>query len=166
MRNLWWLALVCAACASTSDGDDTYVGSVTFVDPTGQPAGTGTVFTSGDGIRVVADLTGLPSGPHGFHIHTVGRCNGPSFDSAGGHYNPTGKQHGTLNPNGPHLGDLPNLNSSSVTLNVPGVKVTGVGGLFDNDGAALVVHQQPDDLRTDPSGNSGARIRCGVITPR
>jgi Cu-Zn family superoxide dismutase len=96
----------------------------------------------------------------------VGKCNGPAIDSAGGHYNPTGKEHGTLNPNGHHLGDLPNLSTTRVTLTVPGVNVTGAGGLFDSDGASLVVHSQADDLRTDPSGNSGARIRCGVITPR
>jgi Cu-Zn family superoxide dismutase len=166
MRKFCWLALVCAACASTPEPDGTYVGSVNFINTTGQPAGTATVSAVGDGIRIVANLPGLPAGQYGFHIHTTGKCNGPAFDTAGPHYNPTGKQHGTLNPNGPHLGDLPNVSGGDITVTVPGVNVTGAGGLLDNDGAALVVHAQADDLRTDPSGNSGARIRCGVITPR
>jgi Cu-Zn family superoxide dismutase len=98
-------------------------------------------------------------------VHAVGRCDPPGFDSAGPHWNPTNRQHGTLNPNGPHAGDLGNLNVGPAgTVNVSGTTHGGkLGELLDADGAALVVHANADDYRTDPSGNSGPRIACGVI---
>jgi Cu-Zn family superoxide dismutase len=118
-----------------------------------------------EGIFVSAELPGLPEGNHGFHFHAVGTCTPPGFESAGGHFNPTGKQHGLDNPNGHHLGDMPNIERgrTSVGVTVRGLQLTGPTGLLDNDGAALVVHAGPDDQKTDPSGNSGARIRCGVV---
>ncbi len=107
------------------------------------------------------EATGLPAGVHGLHLHAVGRCDAPDFTSAGPHWNPTNREHGSENPAGPHLGDLPNLTvgpdgRGGVTLAVP-------PGLLDGDGAALVIHAEPDDYRTDPSGNSGARIACAVL---
>ena len=99
----------------------------------------------------------------------VGRCEGPAFASAGPHWNPTGRQHGTLNPAGHHLGDLPNLDVDATGRRPARIHHPrrapsgGAGGLFDADGAALVIHAAPDDYRTDPSGNSGARIACGVL---
>ncbi len=105
---------------------------------------------------------GLPPGVHGVHFHDVGLCEGPSFESAGPHWNPTSAKHGSENPEGPHLGDLPNLTvgadgTARLALAVP-------EGLADQNGAALVIHADPDDNRTDPSGNSGARIACAAIT--
>lgn len=106
-------------------------------------------------------VQGLPPGDHGLHLHAVGRCDGPDFKSAGAHWNPAGRQHGHLNPEGAHLGDLPNL---TVSANGHGAINFMVGGaLADADGTSLVVHARPDDYRTDPSGNSGDRIGCAVL---
>ena len=165
MKKWLLIAVAAAGCASAGEGDDNLVGRVRLIDAQGQPAGEALLYAENGDIRMTVDLPGLPEGNHGFHFHTVGTCTPPGFESAGGHFNPTGRQHGHLNPNGPHLGDLPNLagGPSRVSVTAPGVQIDGTNGLLDGDGAALVVHQGPDDMRTDPSGNSGARIRCGVI---
>ena len=117
----------------------------------------------------LSEGSGLEPGEHGVHIHEVGECSAPDFESAGAHYNPTGAQHGLLNPEGPHAGDLPNL-----TVNENGavdylvttalVTVDGERTLFDSDGSALIVHAGADDYVTDSSGESGGRAACGVIT--
>ena len=135
----------------------------------GQNVGNATLTQVPDGVRVLIEARGLPPGPHGVHIHEVGKCD-PQFASAGGHFNPAGKQHGLENPAGPHAGDLPNitiaadgtgrLESLNRNVSLDGSAAT----LFDADGSALVVHAGPDDFKTDPAGNSGARIACGVIT--
>lgn len=122
------------------------------------------------GIRLEVDGFGLSPGVHGVHLHTVGRCDPPSFDSAGPHWNPSDRQHGTENPAGQHMGDLPNMtvaNDGTGRLEalIPGGRlVGGATPLLDADGAALVIHASADDYRTDPSGNSGGRIACGVVT--
>jgi superoxide dismutase, Cu-Zn family len=111
----------------------------------------------------------LPPGTYATHVHAVGRCDPPGFESAGPHWNPTERQHGSQNPQGQHLGDLPNLlvgadGQGSFELTIGGARLSGGGrGLLDRDGSALVIHAGPDDYRTDPSGNSGARIACGVF---
>jgi len=120
------------------------------------------------GIEVRVQAAGLPAGHYGVHVHAVGRCEGPAFASAGPHWNPTARQHGSLNPAGHHLGDLPNLDVDSngagrLEFAIAGATMDGAQGLFDADGAALVIHAGPDDYRTDPSGNSGARLACGVL---
>lgn len=107
-------------------------------------------------------VQGLSPGDHGLHLHAVGRCDGPSFDSAGAHWNPAGRQHGHLNPAGAHAGDLPNLTASANGRGTINFLVAG-GSLADADGTALVIHAMPDDYRTDPSGNSGGRIACAVL---
>ena len=120
-------------------------------------------------IRVEIDAAGLRPGTYGAHIHTTGSCNAPDFSSAGPHWNPTGKQHGADNPQGKHLGDLPNLevDAQGRGLVIFAVENSSLEGgpnpLLDADGAAIVIHAKPDDYRTDPSGNSGDRIACGVI---
>ena len=102
-------------------------------------------------------------GEHGLHLHSVGRCDGPNFQSAGPHWNPAAKQHGHLNPLGAHQGDLPNI---AVSANGHGaVNYLVAGELDDADGTSLVIHAEPDDYRTDPSGNSGDRIACAVLQP-
>ncbi|HET9489527.1 MAG TPA: superoxide dismutase family protein [Methylomirabilota bacterium] len=120
------------------------------------------------GVRIVVTVSGLPPGDKGVHIHEMGRCDPPSFASAGGHFNPTRRGHGILNPAGPHVGDLPNMRvdadgtgrletfTERVTLG------TGWNSLLD-DARALVIHAAADDHRTDPTGNSGPRLACGVL---
>lgn len=135
----------------------------------GRDLGTLTLTESGGAISVSGQLTGLPPGEHGFHIHTTGKCEGPSFESAGAHWNPTNKGHGTNNPAGPHLGDMANItvgadSSVSVQATTPGGSLHGENALLDGDGAAIVIHAKADDYKSNPSGNSGNRIACGVVT--
>jgi Cu-Zn family superoxide dismutase len=132
---------------------------------TGAPVGRATATEVGGGVRFTVDASGMPPGTHGAHIHMVGRCDAPGFESAGGHWNPTQMKHGAMNPQGPHQGDLPNLvigndGRGTIGATIPG---TTMAGLLDADGAAMVIHAGQDDLKTDPSGNSGARIACGVF---
>jgi Cu-Zn family superoxide dismutase len=98
-------------------------------------------------------------------VHTTGLCDAPDFTTAGPHWNPTAMKHGTMNPQGPHEGDLPNLIVGTDGRGTLGITIPGatMAGLFDTDGSALVVHAGADDLMTDPSGNSGGRIACGVL---
>ncbi|MGR6328638.1 superoxide dismutase family protein [Sphingomonas sp. XXL09] len=134
---------------------------------TGADAGRATVTEVTGGLRYTLDVKGLPAGTHGAHIHMTGRCDAPDFTTAGGHWNPDQKKHGTMNPQGPHEGDLPNLTVGTDGRGTLGVTIPGqtLAGLLDADGAAIVVHAGPDDLMTDPSGNSGGRIACGVFAP-
>ena len=133
----------------------------------GADAGRATATEVADGIRITVDASNIPSGTHGTHVHTTGRCDAPDFTTAGGHWNPTERKHGTMNPQGPHQGDLPNMivgtdGRGTIALTVPGATLAS---LLDADGAAMVVHAAADDLKTDPSGNSGGRIACGVFQP-
>lgn len=135
----------------------------------GKDLGTLTLTEVGGGIGVSGRLTGLPPGVHGIHLHAVGRCEPPKFQSAGDHWNPTNRLHGLQNPKGPHNGDLPNLtvagdSSTTVQLTSPGGTLRYTNPLLDTDGAAVVVHARPDDYKSQPSGNSGDRIACGVVT--
>ena len=147
-------AAVPAPAANFAAGDGSSLGSVTVEDSAG-------------GLVLRMAGSGMPAGTHGLHIHMVGKCEGPKFESAGAHWNPDNKQHGRENPEGPHRGDLPNANvgadgALTDTLTLAGVTLSE---LRDSDGSALVVHAQPDDNKTDPSGNSGDRIACAVIAP-
>ena len=131
----------------------------------GTEVGRATATEVGGGLRVTIDVHNMPPGTHGAHIHTVGQCGAPDFASAGGHWNPTGKKHGSMNAQGPHQGDMPNLVIGTDGRGAIGVTIPGatMAGLLDADGSSLVVHANQDDLMTDPSGNSGARIACGVF---
>lgn len=138
--------------------------SATMRDSTGRELGQLMLSEADSGILVSGRLTGLAQGERGIHIHMVGNCS-PTFEAAGEHWNPEARQHGTDNAAGPHRGDLLNLQTQSDS--VSSVQSTTRGGrledLFDGDGAAVVVHANADDYRTDPDGGSGARIACGVV---
>ncbi|WP_310498887.1 superoxide dismutase family protein [Sandarakinorhabdus sp.] len=135
----------------------------------GDELGTVQVMQEKDGTRVIAEIKGLPPGEYALHLHSVGACTGPDFTSAGPHFNPDARQHGRDNPMGAHAGDLPNLIVSASGIAMldalqPGLKLAeGTAPLLDADGAAVVLHARPDDYRSDPAGNAGARIACGVL---
>ena len=144
------------ATATINDASNTRIGSATFTDT---PAG----------LLVTITVTGLGIGAHGAHLHTVGKCETPAFASAGAHFNPAGRQHGFRNKAGHHAGDLPNIVSPpagahTVQFMMDEVTLTGRDGLLDGDGASIVIHSAEDDHLTDPAGNSGGRMACGVIT--
>jgi Cu-Zn family superoxide dismutase len=140
-----------------------------LVDSSGRAVGNAVMLEEGGSVRILIDLSGLPPGAKAVHIHEVGRCDPPSFESAGAHFNPKRAEHGTVNPRGPHAGDLPNIIVDATGrghLEVSATRVTlekGSASLFDADGSALVVHESPDDMRTEPDGTSGTRVACGVI---
>jgi Cu-Zn family superoxide dismutase len=121
------------------------------------------------GLDVTVWIKGLPGGAHAAHVHTTGTCTPPDFASAGGHWNPEHKQHGKDNPMGMHMGDMPNVmldaaGKGMLKFTIPGAKLTsGPEPLLDADGAAIVIHAQPDDMKTDPTGNAGGRLACGVL---
>jgi superoxide dismutase, Cu-Zn family len=135
----------------------------------GRAVGTALLTQINAGVRIVVEVRGLSPGTKAVHIHETGRCEAPAFSSAGGHFNPDGRQHGLLNPRGPHAGDLPNITieaDGAGRLETTTDRITlgaGSTSLFDGDGSAIVVHGSQDDFMTDPTGNSGARIACGVI---
>ena len=138
-----------------------------LVGTAGQQIGTARAWQTAGGVSFRIEASGLAHGVHGVHVHTTGICAAPEFTSAGGHWNPMSKQHGLNNPAGPHAGDLPNVEVAangvlSATVTVAGASMAS---LLDRDGSALVIHAAADDYKTDPSGNSGARIACAVIQP-
>jgi superoxide dismutase, Cu-Zn family len=142
--------------------------SATMRNAQGRDLGILTLTQAGQGMRVSGRLAGLPPGQHAIHLHTTGRCDAPKFESAGGHWNPTNAQHGTRAPGGPHLGDMPNItvgqdSSVAVEVTTPGGTFRNQNALLDTDGAAVVIHAKPDDYRTQPSGDAGDRIACGVV---
>ena len=140
-----------------------------IVDSAGRELAVASAVQQNDGLRISVSSSGLRAGAYGVHVHAVGQCGAPDFTSAGPHWNPTMRQHGAENPQGTHRGDLPNLivganGQGEIAFTIPDARLSGgVGGMMDADGAAIVVHAQADDYRTDPSGNSGARIGCGVF---
>jgi Cu-Zn family superoxide dismutase len=145
------------ARASISTADGTVVGDATATE-------------TPEGLRIAVSGVGMPAGTKGIHIHTVGKCDAPDFTTAGAHWNPTNRQHGMENPQGQHAGDLPNLvvaenGTASLEFTVAGATMSeGANALLDADGGAIVVHADPDDMKTDPSGESGGRIACGVFS--
>jgi Cu-Zn family superoxide dismutase len=136
----------------------------------GKSVGTATLQQSAAGVAIKLNVHDLTPGDHGIHIHQTAKCEGPDFKSAGGHFNPDGKKHGLESPDGPHAGDIPNFvadasGKSKATVLAKGVIMgDGANSVFSGGGTALVIHAKADDNKTDPSGNSGDRIACGVIT--
>ena len=140
---------------------------VALLNSSGQPIGSVTPAQTSGGVSLAISANGLPHGLHGVHVHAVGRCDGPGFESAGAHWNPAAKKHGLQNPQGAHAGDLPNITASSggIARDIVVLAAASLADLADADGSALVIHAQADDYLTDPSGNSGGRIACAVLAP-
>ena len=165
------MAGLLTGCTSVADLPTERLASARLTLANGVPAGTVQLLGSGDQLTLAVAATGLSQGEHGFHLHETGQCSAPDFKSAGGHLNPLGKEHGTLNPDGAHLGDLPNLvaNSSgtaSATIELDDDdRAKVMDWIFDSDGTAVIVHAGPDDYRSDPAGDAGARVACGVLRP-
>ena len=146
--------------------------TVELKDAKGNSVGTATIIAKGQGVEVKLDLKDLPPGEHAVHFHQKPMCDPPDFKTAGGHFNPTNKQHGFDNPNGHHAGDMTNFTvkengTAKATVKDADV-VLGNGSesnsLLANGGTSIMIHAKADDMKTDPSGNSGDRIACGVIT--
>jgi superoxide dismutase, Cu-Zn family len=142
--------------------------SADLIGADGVSVGVATLTKRTDGIILNVNALASTAGTFGMHLHSVGKCEGPDFASAGGHWNPDVKQHGRDNPMGAHGGDLPNAVAGVdkkviLEFRMPEILLKGDGGLLDADGAALVIHEKPDDYKTDPTGNSGKRKICGVF---
>lgn len=174
------MSTACLLAACTQDGPVASSGSMppaaaptamaSLMAADGAARGEAMITQGPDGLRVRVKATGLTPGAHAVHIHTTGTCTAPDFTSAGGHWNPTSRQHGKDNPQGMHMGDMPNMlagsdGSGEMEYLVPGGMITGGAmPLLDTDGAAVVVHATADDYKSDPAGNAGGRMLCGVIT--
>ncbi|WP_305097381.1 superoxide dismutase family protein [Croceibacterium aestuarii] len=163
------LGLAITGCQSIQDVPTERIGSATLHFANGLPAGTAQLYGSGTQVNISVALAGFSPGVHGIHLHATGQCDAPAFTSAGGHLNPGGKQHGMDNPAGSHLGDLPNVTigaqgAGTVSATLKGSRAEVLADIFDGDGTAIVVHSGPDDYKTDPSGNSGSRVACGVFS--
>ena len=138
-----------------------------LIDGKANPVGTAQLNQLEQGVQIVVAVSGLPAGKHALHIHETGECE-PPFESAGGHFNPTGAEHGWDNPAGPHAGDLPNIYVGEGAVQVEYIthRVTledGETSLFDDDGSAIVIHEGQDDYLSEPAGDAGNRLACGVI---
>ena len=155
--------------ASLAAGGAAYAqASTTLKDADGKDVGTATLTETPNGVLIALDVSGIPAGNHAFHVHAVGKCEAPDFKSAGPHFNPEETKHGIMSEHGPHAGDMPNLEVPAdgklkvEVLNTL-LKLKGENAIFDDDGAALVIHAKADDYKTDPAGDAGDRIACGVI---
>jgi len=163
------LSLALAACATKAPPGapppaTTYAEAILY-DTNGQQSGRVTLVPRSGTLAGTVQVThGLTPGAHGAHIHAIGQCTLKDFASAGGHLNPGGKQHGLDNPQGAHAGDLPMLVADAAGAASMDFTVhTDLATVLDADGGSFVIHADPDDMKSDPAGNSGARVMCGVF---
>lgn len=163
------LATALAAGASVAAEAQAQSANAELQNSDGKVIGNVALSELAQGVRIYAQANDLPAGIHGFHIHETGACEPPDFQSAGGHFNPTDKQHGWDNPQGPHAGDFANAHvqdDGRLAVEVFTDAVTlgeGETSVFDDDGSAIMIHANADDYQTDPAGDAGNRIACGVI---
>jgi Cu-Zn family superoxide dismutase len=141
-----------------------------LIDTKGKSIGTATFTQQHGSVKIELDLEGLPPGEHGCHVHGAGKCDGPDFKTASAHFNPEGKKHGLKNPEGPHAGDMPNVTAdkdgkvkTTLEAKLISLKAGEKNCILTADGTSIVVHAKPDDHKTDPAGDAGPRIACGVI---
>jgi len=166
----WILGMLFLFSSLLCGQDSAQTAKAAMINTKGEKVGNATLTqVQGGGVRISLAASHLPPGQHALHIHAVGKCDPPDFKSAGPHFNPDNKKHGSQNPEGHHAGDLNNFDvgadgTAKVDMLTKDVTV-GEGGnsLFHPEGTALVIHASPDDYKTDPAGNAGARIACGVI---
>ncbi|HYI43302.1 MAG TPA: superoxide dismutase family protein [Sphingomicrobium sp.] len=158
-------AAALGGCATAQD--PRYARQFALVGTSGQSLGTVSAWETAGAVSMRVQARGLPHGLHGIHVHAVGRCQPPEFTTAGSHWNPSARKHGLNNPEGPHAGDLPNISVAATGVVNEAVVLSGasLAALADADGSALVIHATADDHVTDPSGNSGARVACAIISP-
>ncbi len=161
--------LLLASVAASGATKSKATGHADIINAQGDKIGAAKLTETRTGVKIALNVSKLPKGVHGFHIHAVGKCDTPDFKTAGGHFNPEGKKHGLKNPDGPHAGDMQNITVSAkgtarTTITDPRVTLgEGKNSLFQSDGTAIVIHEKADDEMTDPAGNAGNRIACGVI---
>jgi Cu-Zn family superoxide dismutase len=168
------IVAVLAACSSEPAAPAALTAKADLLDNAGKSIGTATLTETEAGVRIVLDVKGLTPGAHAFHIHNNGSCHAAEakpFDSAGPHFNPFGKKHGTENPDGPHAGDLPNFEAKAdgtahfeVVARLVTLKEGPNNSLLKTGGTCLMIHEKADDNKSDPAGNAGTRWACGLIT--
>jgi len=170
MRRIWLAASLAGSLLVASPALAVDKAGAMLKEANGNEVGKVTLISTPSGLLISLDLTAIPAGEHAFHIHAVGKCEPPDFKSADPHFNPDETKHGLMNPEGPHAGDMPNLHvpadgNLQVEVLNPAVTLSAESALLDTDGAAIVIHASADDYKTDPAGNAGDRIACGIVTP-
>jgi Cu-Zn family superoxide dismutase len=169
------LAAGLSACTMSGSGPSSAgagampTATATLLGGDGASHGTAKIVQTAEGLQVSVAATGLMPGVHAAHVHMTGICTAPDFTSAGGHWNPMARQHGMENPMGSHMGDMPNMTVGAdglgtLTYTIKGGTLSdGANPLLDADGAAVVIHADPDDYKSDPAGKAGKRIACGPL---